>query len=240
MTDTCLVFKNLFGYDPVPRVPGRMPPGMTPVYITDSQSDKRLAESYGWTAYCIDEYNGTTDSFEKRKVIAKINCYPEQVVPDLLEYTYIFICDSNVVTLDSNYEEFVKLAKNGGKPLFVTSGYYSGRSNTMNKELMRSLGNGRWSYNFDKMQESTYRYLHTLRERNLSIDNTPVVSAKFIGWNIKSEFKSMLADIVYNEYMIHLQGNIIFSYVLQIHPEHVEHYTGFKNDCTVRGHLISL
>jgi hypothetical protein len=186
-----------------------MPLNVTPIYITDCMTKYNQAKDMGYTAYYTDKYKDITDSFERRKIIAYINCYPEKVIPELLQYTYVFICDSNVVELDSNYKEFINL-KSDNKCLYLTSGWYKKSDNTMKKELERSLHNPRWQYNFDQMKDSVNEYFKLLEKLNINIDDTPVVSAKYIGWNIKHNYKNILSDFVYKEYMKHLQGNIIF------------------------------
>jgi hypothetical protein len=67
--------------------------------------------------------------------------------------------------------------------------------------------------------------------------NIPVVSAKYIGWNINHERKNIIADYVFNEYSKHLQGNIIFSTCLVLYTEDTLHYTKFLNDGQVEQHV---
>lgn len=238
MNDTCFIFKNLFGYDPVLKIPNNIPNSVTCIYITDSLDAYNKAAKFGWTPIYIDKYKNITDKFEKRKIIAEINCYPERFV-NMAQYTYMFICDSNVVSLDSNYSEFVS-KKSKDNCLYVTSGWYSGTANTMQKELERSLANHRWSYNFDSMKNSTNNYINILTSKGKDINDTPVVSAKYIGWNITHPMKNIIAKYVFDEYMQHLQGNIIFSMVIHLYPEYIYHYKGFKNNGAVSNHYISL
>jgi hypothetical protein len=233
-----LVFKNFYDYDPVLKIPDNLPTNMTPVYITDSSSNISIATSLGWQCYYVDTFKNITDPFQMRLTIAYINCYVEKVVPELLKYKYIFICDSNVVKLDSNYTDFIN-KRNINKALYLTSGWYRGNHNTMERELQRSIRNIRWRYNFDQMIHATNRYMTELKKLNIDIHDTPVVSAKYIGWNISHPNKELLADYVYEEYKKHLQGNIIFSFILKLYPEYIEHYTDFKNDGAVIGHVYN-
>jgi len=238
MTDTCLIFKNLFGYDTISGLPKKLPQNMRCFYIIDSTDNCQKAESLGWETIYINKYLDITDSFKKRKVIAEINCYPERFI-DTSQFKYVFICDSNVVALDSNYSDFVS-KKSEEKALYLTSGWYKGSQNTMQQELARSLGNRRWEYNFNEMRKSVSEYLSHLTDMGKNIAHTPVISAKYIGWNINHPMKREISDYVYTEYTKHLQGNIIFSMALQIYPAHIEHYTNFKNDGSVSDHIVSL
>jgi len=177
--DTCLIFKNFFGYDPVLKVPHNLPENIAPIYITDSVEAVETAASLGWNVIYIDSYKHITDKFERRKIIAWINCFPEKL-PGLEKYKYIFVCDSNVIKLDTNYAQFIS-HKSDKKALYVTSGWYSGVNNTMQKELERSLQNMRWSYNFEQIKSSTNNYIKILSSMNIPLTDTPVVSAKYIG-----------------------------------------------------------
>jgi hypothetical protein len=230
--------KNLFNYDPVLSIPLNFPKDMDPVYITDSQETANAARKHGWIVYIITDFLNADTSFKKRCAVAYINCYPEKLIPELNKYTYIFICDSNVQKLDSNYTEFVNKSNNN-KALYITSGWYSGKSNTILMELDRSLNNGRWSYNFNEIKKASLSYLNTLIKNNIDINLTPVVSAKYIGWNISHPSKNKLADFVYEEYSKHLQGNIILSFALHIYKDDIEHYTGFLNDGAVSSHICN-
>jgi hypothetical protein len=238
MTDTCFIFKNLFNYDKIGGIPSKLPKNMKCLYITDSTDSCKKAKALGWDTIFVNKYVGISDPFEKRKVIAEINCYPERFI-DTTKFKYAFICDSNVVALDSNYSDFVS-KKSDDKALYLTSGWYSGVENTIHQELKRSLQNERWLYNFDKILISAGEYVTYLTEKGTNLADTPVVSAKYIGWNITHPMKRKISDYVYNEYIKHLQGNLIFSMALQIYPEHIEHYTKFMNDGKVSTHSVSL
>lgn len=237
MCDTCVVFKNLFNYDRINRIPTNFPKGVDPVYITDSGEEAQTAKTYGWNVYITDMFKHKEGSFEKRMAIAFINCYPERVVPELSKYTYIFVCDSNVTSFDPDYTTFIN-RKTSEKAFYMTTGWYSGSENTIYKELQRSLQNGRWSYNFDNMKNSTMGYIRDLTDKGIDESKTPVASAKYIGWNIRHPFKNTIADAAYKEYLIHLQGNIIFSYLLHIYPNYIEHYINSFARGTISHHLL--
>jgi len=235
MSDTCLIYVNLYGYDPVVKIPNNMPINVTAIYITDSMIYFNTAKQFGWKVYYLDDYINITDNFQRRKTIVHIRCYPEKICPDILNYTYVFMCDSNVVNLDSNYPDFIN-KKDETKCLYLTSGYYRGSENTMQQELNRSLQNSRWSYNYDQMTNAVNDYHKQLESLNINLNDTPVVSAKYIGWNIAHPYKNVIADVVYKEHMKHIQGNIIFSLLLKLYPEYIYNYTDFKNDGSVSRH----
>jgi len=235
--DTCLIFKNLFNYDHINPIPHNIPDGVDPIYITDSSQNAHIATSFGWKVYVTDMFKKIgNDSFERRKAISFINCYPECVIPELLQYTYIFICDSNVLTLDPEYNTFVA-HKSPLKALYLTTGWYSGSDNTIYKEMQRSLMNQRWKYNFKEIKESTLKYIRQLNDKGIADSDMPVASAKYIGWNIRHPRKHTIADNVYEESLIHLQGNIILSYILHLYPDDITHYINSFKHGSVGNHL---
>ena len=237
MTDTCFIFKNMFGYDQIYKIPENMPSNVVCFYITDTLENCEKAKDLGWEPIFVDKYLTIIDSFEKRKIIAELNCYPERFI-DATKFKYMFTSDSNVLSLDSNYGDFIS-KKSDKKALYLTSGCYSGYKNSISEELLRSFRNPRWKYNFEQMKTSVHSYLTFLLERGKNLQDTPVVSAKYIGWNVSHPMKYELSKYVYDEYTKHLQGNIIFSMALQIYPKYIEHYIHFKNDGKVASHLQS-
>jgi hypothetical protein len=233
----CLLFKNLFSYDIVLPPPINLPDNIDSIYLTDNKEVQKETLEKGWKySYITEEFLSSTSSFEKRKVIAYINCYPEKVIPEINKYDYVFICDSNVVKLDTNYGEFINNSSEK-YALYVTSGYYSGLNNNILRELERSVVSKRWSYNFKNMIASTNEYLKIIENMKIDYKSIPVVSAKYIGWNIHHERKNIIADYVFNEYSKHLQGNIIFSMCLVLHSSDTLHYTEFLNDGIVYSHV---
>ena len=232
----CFLFKNLFNYDTIVSPPKNMPKNIDTIYLTDNEKNKNDALSKGWKySYVTEKFLNSISNIEKRNAIAYINCYPEKIISDIKNYNYIFICDSNVIKLDTNYFEFTNSASDK-HALYVTSGWYNGTQNNINQELKRSMMNSRWSYDFKNITDSTHKYLQQFYDMKLDYRSVPVVSAKYIGWNINHERKNIIADYVYSEYCKHLQGNIIFSTCLVLYPEDTLHYTGFLNDGTVSGH----
>jgi hypothetical protein len=238
MNNICFLFKNLFNYDEILPPPLNLDSNIDTIYITDS-NDISLIFEKGWKyVYIINQFNNSYTQFEKRKAIAYINCYPERIVPELNRYDYIFICDSNVIKMDTNYSDF--LSKVDVKyACYFTSGYYSGSDNNIISEYIRSIAQSRWSYNHENMTKSINRYTDILNDKNIDIYKIPVVSAKYIGWNINHENKNIIADYVYNEYSEHLQGNIIFSMVYALYSDIVYNYMDFMNDGCVNNHSSS-
>ena len=232
----CFLFKNLFNYDVVLPPPVNIPKNIDTIYLTDNKKTQNDALSKGWKfSYVTEKFLNNVSSIEKRNAIAYINCYPEKIVDDIKNYNYIFICDSNVIKLDTKYFEFINSASDK-HALYVTSGWYSGIHNNILEELKRSLVNNRWSYDFKNIRDSTKKYLQKFYDMKINYRNISVVSAKYIGWNINHERKSIIADYVFNEYCKHLQGNIILSTCLVLYPEDTLHYTKFLNDGQVDQH----
>lgn len=232
-----LLFKNLFNYDEIIPPPKNIPSNMDSIYLTDSVENQKKALSKGWKyCYVTEQFLNVNTNIKKRLAIAHINCYPENYLPDNKNYDYVFICDSNVVKLDTNYSEFIKNASDK-HALYVTSGWYIGINNNIKKELERSLCNKRWSYDFNNITNATQNYIKLFSDMNIDYHTVPVVSAKYIGWNINHDKKNIIADYVYKEYSKHLQGNIIFSTCLVLYPEYTFHYKDFLNDAGVHNHI---
>jgi hypothetical protein len=225
MCNPCIIFKNLFNYDPI-SAPPHTDLEISKVYICDSEESKCQAISNGWTNVLITKQfiNATTPK-EKRNAIAYLNTFPEKVFPELAEYDIIFICDANIIDFDSDYNRFIhESIKSHDSALFITSGYYT-VDNSIQKELERSLCVSRWSYDSENMKISMKDYSCVC-----DINSIPVVSAKYIGWNIKHSSKTKIAQWVYNEYLKHLQGNIIFSMCIPMFPDEIFHFnSGFFN-----------
>lgn len=225
----CILFKNLWNYDIINKIPENTPKGVDCIYLTDNESDDNLAKEYGYISYMVKDYLEISDSFERRKIIAYINCYPEKVFRELEKYTYVFICDSNIIEFDPDYTNFIE-SVSIDRSLYVTSGYYRDNADTIYEELKRSLTVMRWKYNFNEMKLACEKYEKMLRDRGLDMLDVRVCSAKYIGWNIVNKNKEMISKFVYDEYLEHLQGNIIFSIASKIYAEDTCHFSsGFFN-----------
>lgn len=236
MNNTCYLVKNLFNYDIIYPPPSNLSSNIDSVYVTDNSNSYHEALNKGWKyVYIVTEFLDKNDSFSKRLAIAYINCYPEKLIPELNRYNYIFICDANFINLPSNYNDFLS-NKSIKYALYINSGYYKNDQNNIKEELYRSIHNSRWSYNFKQMIISTNEYLKLLNSINLDYKTIPVISAKYIGWNINHNNKNYIADYVYNEYSKHLQGNIIFSMCLALFKENIFHFDILNNDTNTLEH----
>lgn len=72
----CLLYKNFWSYDPVVPVPSNLPPNIDTIYVTDNLNMALCAKNLYWTkTYVIDTHITITDAFERRKIIAYINCF---------------------------------------------------------------------------------------------------------------------------------------------------------------------
>lgn len=178
--------KNLFDYEEVIPPPSNLT-NMITVYITDSDHNVELAKSFGWNIVKkTDKFLNLTEKFERRIAIGYINSYPHKIVPEILDYDFVFVCDSNIKSIWLEYETFINSCSSD-KALFITSGSYKSNEDTITLELDRSLTSLRWSYNHNNILECTNRYKSELTDNNIDPDSLSVVSAKYIGWNLKHE-----------------------------------------------------
>ena len=213
--------KNLFDYEEVIPPPSNLP-NMITVYITDSDHNVEFAKSFGWNIVKkTDKFLNLTEKFERRIAIGYINSYPHKIVPEILDYD--FVCDSNIKSIWLEYETFINSCSSD-KALFITSGSYKSNEDTITLELDRSLTSLRWSYNHNNILECTNRYKSELTDNNIDPDSLSVVSAKYIGWNLKHEKYEFLSDILYNEICKNLQGNIILTYMSGLYKDYIYNY----------------
>lgn len=241
-TNKIFLVKNFFNYEKILPVPSDLPTELITVYLTDNDETAKIAKEIGWDYSVVNkDYLNITDSMEIRKVIAKINSYPNIFIPNIIKKhaaDFIFISDSNIISMWSKYKDFVDSC-DSDKCLFVTSGYYSNspERDNIKKELEISAKQSRWSYNGDGMITCTERYMNELELKGIKYEDISVVSAKYIGWNITHPKYKDLSDILYEEYLKNLQGNIILSYMAAMYGEYVNNY--FCSDYTngrVAGH----
>lgn len=225
--------KNLWGYERVHQVPVNLPAGMNPIYITDNEATAMEAASKGWLNVVItDRFLNITDKTQRRTAIGMINCYPEMFV-NLSNYDRVYVCDSNIISLPSNYADFIN--HDVEKACYTYSGYYKGTDDNIVKELYRSV-NSRWAYNRKGMEEATRDYLQIMTELEIDYRKESVSSAKYIGWNLKHKDKNTVANYVYKEYIRHLQGNIIFTIARVIYPDLVSNFRILNDDCQLSAH----
>lgn len=216
--------KNLYNYEKVVSPPSNLPDNFVTVYVTDNDTNCRLAKDLGWDIVKkTEEFLNVTDKFGRRKVIAYINSFPHKVAPEVLDYNFVFVCDSNIIRLWDNYKNFTSTCSSE-YALFTTTGFYSGERDTILKECEVSVAASRWSYNKNEIINSTKRYVDKLVENNVDIKTLSVSSAKYIGWNLKHENYDLLSNILYNEGCENLQGNIILTYMSGLYPNIIYNY----------------
>ena len=216
--------KNLFNYEKVIPPPTNLPENFQTVYLTDNDINCELAKNLGWgIVKKIEQFLNVEDKFERRKIIAFINSFPHKLVPEVLDYKFVFVSDSNIVRLWDEYIVFTQNCSNEFA-LFVTSGYYSIDRDTIMAECNQSANTERWAYNKNEIIDSTNRYLTELKEKNIDVDNLSVVSAKYIGWNLHHEKYELLSNLLFKEGSENLQGNIILSYMSGIYSNDIYNY----------------
>jgi hypothetical protein len=216
--------KNLFNYEKVIPPPTNLPENFQTVYLTDNDINCELAKNLGWgIVKKIEQFLNVEDKFERRKIIAFINSFPHKLVPEVLDYKFVFVSDSNIVRLWDDYIVFTQNCSNEFA-LFVTSGYYSDDRDTIMAECNQSANTERWAYNKNEIIDSTNRYLTELKEKNIDVDNLSVVSAKYIGWNLHHEKYELLSNLLFKEGSENLQGNIILSYMSGIYSNDIYNY----------------
>jgi hypothetical protein len=216
--------KNLYNYEKVIPPPPNIPDNFVTVYVTDNDINYKKAKELGWDIVKkTEEFLNITDKFDRRKVIAYINSFPHKIVPEILDYKFVFVCDSNIVRLWDNYKNFTETCSEEFA-LFITTGYYSGERDTIMAECNLSASLIGWSYNKNEIINSTKRYVDILTKNNVNLNKLSVVSAKYIGWNLKHEKYDLLSNILYNEGCENLQGNIILTYMSGLYPNIIYNY----------------
>lgn len=217
--------KNFFNYEKIISPPINLPDNLITVYVTDSIQNSLEAKNLGWDyTFVSDEGKNITDKFKRRIFVAKVNCNPHLFLPkDLTDISKIFVCDSNIISLWEEYSKFV-LNSSNEKVLYLTSGYYQGEIDTIINEMNASINSKRWQYNKDQMKNHTAEYVKNMELKNIDISKVSVVSAKYIGWNIKHPEYHNISKIAFKEHHNHLQGNIIFTYFSAIYTEYVDNY----------------
>jgi hypothetical protein len=214
---------NLFGYERVLPPPKNLPSEVISCYITDNEKNESLAKTLGWNLVKLtNEFETLTDKLQRRICVAKIKCFPKLFVPEVDNFDFVFICDSNIISLRSDFESFMNSCTQE-KCLFVTSGFYSGRRDNINKELEAS-SQPRWLYNIESMRECTQRYIKELTEKNIDINSLSVVSGKYLGWNLRHSSYEKISNKIFDERNLNLQGNIILTYIKGLYPNDVQDF----------------
>ena len=223
--NSIFMVKNFFDYEKIIPPPINLPKSLKSLYITDSIKNVNTAKNLGWDyTFLYDKCLNLTDKFERRKLVAKINCHPHLFLPDgLKNIEKIFVCDSNITSLWEEYEMFINNC-NSENALYLTSGYYKGERDNILSEMEVSINQKRWNYNKLQIKENTFRYIKEMELSNIDYLKISVVSAKYIGWNIKHPKYEILSNFAYAEHQKHLQGNITFSYMSGIFSDLVKNY----------------
>lgn len=227
------VTKNLWNYETINPVPENLPEGMDPYYITDTKENCDIAASLGWTPVLYDEYKDEKDRKRRRSVVIMINAYPERFIHG---YMQIFVCDSNIIRLPSNYGTFVNSLKNHA--MIMETGYYKGDDDNIYQEMRRSLG-GRWDYDSKCIERSTKIYMSWLEADGIDYRTLSVGSMKYLGWNVEHEKKRDPAGFIFSQGNRHLQGNIIVSMLPVLYPNDVKVFRSLNNDVLFSPHLYS-
>lgn len=217
--------KNFFNYEKMIPPPTNLPENLITVYVTDTIQNSVDAKNLGWDyTFITDEGNKIIDKFDRRIFVAKINCRPHLFLPnELIDIEKIFVCDSNIISLWDEYSDFL-LNSSDEKVLYLTSGTYQGDRDTISGEMTVSINTKRWGYNKDQIKHHTSEYIKDMEQKNIDISKVSVVSAKYIGWNIKHPEYDKFSKIIFSEHNNHLQGNIIFTYFSSVYPEYIDNY----------------
>lgn len=215
--------KNLYDYETVISPPKNLPDDFITYYVTDSEMNSLAAKNLGWDyVHITDKFLDITDKFNRRKSIAFINSFPHKFIDENIDYKFIFVCDSNVVRLWTNYSDFISKCNND-KALFLTNGYFESERNTIISEI-KSSNQSRWSYNYNEIKTNGDIYVNHLNDLKVNLNHLGVCSAKYIGWNPSHEGYEVLTNKLYDEYCKHLQGNIILTYLSGIYEKYIYVY----------------
>jgi hypothetical protein len=217
------VTKNFWGYEQLNPSPQLLDNTFFKYYITDNLDSKDYLLNNGWDeVIIIEDYKNITNLQSRRRIISEINCFPQKYIANLNKFNKVFITDSNVVSLWDEFLQFTNSCPTD-KCLYVTSGWYSEERNSIESELHCS-NQSRWSYDYENMKTSVERYKIEITNKEINFNNIPVMSAKYFGWNLNHPLYETISKHFYDEYSIHLQGNIILSYLSSIYKNSTFEY----------------
>ena len=95
---------NLFGYEQLTSPPEFLPENLTTCYITDNDEIAKQAKELGWSIVKkTNLFKNVTDKLDKRISVARIKCFPKEFIPELDDFNFVFICDSNIIELWFSY-----------------------------------------------------------------------------------------------------------------------------------------
>ena len=215
--------KNLFEYEKVTPPPLNLPENMITVYVTDSEENSFEAKRLGWNYSTVTKkFSDASSAAEKRMAVAYINCFPHNFIEQDVKHDFIFVSDSNILSLFNNYRFFVEQCSYD-HCLFVTSGYYRNEDDNIKSELGRS-DQERWKVFYRDIKSRTRFYLSEFKRKDIDYKKVRVSSAKYIGWDSGHKEFYFLSNFLYNEYSKNIQGNIVLSYIKTMYPEIVKDY----------------
>jgi hypothetical protein len=227
--------KNFWGYEQLNPPPKNLPDNMKTIYVTDNKKYEKPLLEMGWDMVSVvTDYFNVTDLTERRLVIAEINCFPLRFIPNLSDFEYIFISDSNVVTLWGHYVTFVNTCTDD-KCLFTTTDWYEGNRNNIISEYLDS-NQPRWEYSYENIGKSKDEYIKIFNNLGVDVKSIGVCSAKYFGWNTHHSMYDEISKHFYEEYTKHIQGNIILSYIGVVYSEFVLKYRGDYGGGVVSSH----
>jgi hypothetical protein len=215
--------KNLWGYEKITGPPTNISKDMKTVYLTDDSSKKQELLSLGWNyVEIITKYKDVNDFKTRRQIISEINCFPSKFINEITDFEFVFVTDSNIVEIWDMYDDFVKKSFSD-KCLYMVHGWYTGDRNTIKSECENSMQH-RWKYDHENIKKSSEKYINEIKSMGIDEKSIPVYSAKYFGWNVKHPMYDTISKKFYEEYMNHLQGNIILSYLSVIYSNYVFSY----------------
>lgn len=207
------VVKNFFDYEEILPPPVNLPSGLETVYVTDNVETAKLVRELGWDkAYVTDRFKNITDKYERRLCVARINSFPGEFIEKPLQYKFVFVCDSNIERMYSEYKNFVNSCTEK-HCLFVISGWYYGERDNIIAEGKASVEQERWNFFHESMLQRINFYVKYFIENRIDPMKVSVCSGKYFGWNMHHPKYNELSNELFKEYTINLQGNIVFSYL---------------------------
>jgi hypothetical protein len=227
--------KHFWGYEQLNPPPKNLPDNMKTIYVTDNKEYEKTLLDLGWDMVSvITDYVNVTDLRERRLIISEINCFPLKFIPKLSEFKYIFMCDSNVITLWKDYIKFVNGCADD-KCLFTTTDWYDGERNNIISEYLAS-SQPRWEYSYESMGVSKDEYIRVFNKLDVDVNSVGVCSAKYFGWNTHHPMYDEMSKHLYEEYTKHIQGNIILSYMGVVYDNFILKYKGNYDGGLVSSH----
>lgn len=228
---------NFFDYEHIHPVPKGVPEYMDTVYLTDAERNKDLALKAGWqNVFVIKNFISVEDNFGKRKAIGAIKAYPEVYAGELQGYDKLFFCDPNTRRMDSMYQDYVESADDK-YTLYTTSGFWENQPDNLKFGLAISVAQPRWKYNAEAMTKAVNRYIKDLSEWGLK--SPPLVSTRFIGWNMARKKTNDVEKELYDESQYHLQAELTLTYLSAKYPDDIFVYNKLKYDGENIGHKIN-